>query len=338
MSDLGLSDYAEKKCFNLGKIPYASLVSGSASSKSKKKKGKGKAKSVPSRTYDEGVMFSTYAALVGKQKNSGMSRLDQLLEWCGEDFDGLIMLDECHKAKTVDLDEHGNAKYEKGKMKCSQTAAKVVELQNSLPRARVVYCSATSVSEPKNLGFMCRLGLWGPGTEHPLGFSQFLQGLERLGTGAMELHAMHLKSIGAICARTLSYEDCEFALVDNDSDEKARAVYNSAAELWGDLLSALADKCAQLKGKGKTDKRILDILERGDPLPDDLLFHKNLHCDSDSEDDYDSEDEGEGINEQRFLRRKYRNRAAKTLRGLFWSAHQVSYYFFLYHAYFFKRY
>jgi hypothetical protein len=223
-------------------------------------------------------------------------------------------------------------------MKCSQTAAKVVELQNSLPRARVVYCSATSVSEPKNLGFMSRLGLWGPGTEHPLGFSQFLQGLERLGTGAMELHAMHLKSIGAICARTLSYEDCEFALVDNDSDEKARAVYNSAAELWGDLLSALADKCAQLKGKGKTDKRILDILERGDPLPDDLLFHKNLHCDSDSEDDYGSEDEGEGINEQRFLRRKYRNRAAKTLRGLFWSAHQVSYYFFLYHAYFFKRY
>ena len=63
----------------------------------------------------------------------------------------------------------------------------MVELQNNLPRARVVYCSATSVSEPKNLGFMSRLGLWGPGTEHPSGFGQFLKGIERLGTGAMEL-------------------------------------------------------------------------------------------------------------------------------------------------------
>ena len=41
----------------------------------------------------------------------------------------------------------------------------MVELQNKLPRARVVYCSATSVSEPKNLGFMSRLGLWGPGSK-----------------------------------------------------------------------------------------------------------------------------------------------------------------------------
>lgn len=87
------------------------------------------------------------------------------------------------------MDENGNAKNAggKGNVTCSQTAAKVVELQNSLPRARVVYCSATSVSEPKNLGFMSRLGLWGPGTEHPTGFAAFLQGIERLGTGAMEL-------------------------------------------------------------------------------------------------------------------------------------------------------
>ena len=106
-----------------------------------------------------------------------------------DEFDGLIMLDECHKAKTIDLDEHGNATNvgKGGKNNSSQTAAKVVELQTLLPRARVVYCSATSVSQPKNLGFMSRLGLWGPGTEHPSGFNQFLKGIERLGTGAMEV-------------------------------------------------------------------------------------------------------------------------------------------------------
>jgi len=39
----------------------------------------------------------------------------------------------------------------------------VVGLQRALPRARVVYCSATGASEPRNLGYMERLGLWGPG-------------------------------------------------------------------------------------------------------------------------------------------------------------------------------
>lgn len=191
LSDLGLHDYAEKNCYNLGKLPYGSLLGGSFnSSKSKKKKGaRGKTSKSkkPTATYEEGVMFATYSTLIGKKSSSGESRLNQLLEWCGEDFDGLIMLDECHKAKTIELDENGNAKNVGKNATCSQTAAKVVELQNKLPRARVVYCSATSVSEPKNLGFMSRLGLWGPGTEHPQGFSQFLQGIERLGTGAMEL-------------------------------------------------------------------------------------------------------------------------------------------------------
>lgn len=154
------------------------------------------------------------------------------LQGCGgdkpEEFDGLIMFDECHKAKTVELDAQGKPNPKKS----TQTAKAVVELQNRLPRARIVYCSATSVSEPKNLGFMSRLGLWGYGTEHPLGFSQFLDGIKRLGTGAMELHAMHLKSMGAICARTLSYEACEFELIEDVSDDNVHKIYNDAANLW----------------------------------------------------------------------------------------------------------
>jgi hypothetical protein len=138
------------------------------------------------------------------------------------------MFDECHKAKTVELDAQGKPNPKKS----TQTAKAVVELQNRLPRARIVYCSATSVSEPKNLGFMSRLGLWGYGTEHPLGFSQFLDGIKRLGTGAMELHAMHLKSMGAICARTLSYEACEFELIEDVSDDNVHKIYNDAANLW----------------------------------------------------------------------------------------------------------
>lgn len=62
--------------------------------------------------------------------------------------------------------------------------------------------------------------------EHPSGFNQFLTAIKSLGTGAMELHAMHLKSNGALCARQLSYEACEFELVEGVGDERIRRVYN----------------------------------------------------------------------------------------------------------------
>lgn len=45
--------------------------------------------------------------------------------------------------------------------------------QDKLPEARVVYCSATGASEPRNMGYMVRLGLWGAGTSF-LNFKDFL--------------------------------------------------------------------------------------------------------------------------------------------------------------------
>lgn len=46
-------------------------------------------------------------------------------------------------------------------------------VQNRMKDARVVYCSATGASEPRNMGYMARLGLWGTGTDFPK-FSCFL--------------------------------------------------------------------------------------------------------------------------------------------------------------------
>ena len=44
---------------------------------------------------------------------------------------------------------------------CAQA---VIEIQRRLPNARVLYVSATGATESSNLGYMQRLGLWGPGT------------------------------------------------------------------------------------------------------------------------------------------------------------------------------
>lgn len=52
----------------------------------------------------KGVIFSTYSALIGESNSAGgkyKSRLKQLLQWCGPDFDGLIVFDECHRAKNL---------------------------------------------------------------------------------------------------------------------------------------------------------------------------------------------------------------------------------------------
>jgi superfamily II helicase len=72
----------------------------------------------------------------------------------GDEADGCILLDECHKAKNF------NAGTDTG----SKVAGCVIDLQRRCPDARVVYCSATGISEIGNMAYMQRLGFWGAGT------------------------------------------------------------------------------------------------------------------------------------------------------------------------------
>ena len=65
------------------------------------------------------------------------------------------MFDECHRAKNL---------CPVGSSKPTKTGLTVLELQNKLPKARIIYASATGASEPRNMAYMTRLGLWGPGT------------------------------------------------------------------------------------------------------------------------------------------------------------------------------
>eukprot|EP00798_Chlamydomonas_sp_ICE-L_P014789 gene14789-20839_t len=130
---------------------------------------------------DSGVLFSTYSLLIsGKSKLEGNTvefgdgtRMQQIIDWLGPDFEGLIVLDEAHKAKNcIAKDElkkmgPGNAapkSHSEDKRKESKTARAVVELQARLPLARILYVSATGATEAENLGYMTRLGLWGEGT------------------------------------------------------------------------------------------------------------------------------------------------------------------------------
>jgi len=142
----------------------------------------------------------------GGKTSKPQTRLDQLLEWASPGFEGGLLFDESHKAKNLFGGNGG---------KPTKTGQAVLKLQTALPRARVVYCSATGASEPKHLGYMDRLGLWG-GSDTPFGdFDDFRRAVESRGVGMMELVAMHLKQRGALVSRALSFKSCTFELVND---------------------------------------------------------------------------------------------------------------------------
>ena len=43
----------------------------------------------------QGVVFLTYSSLIASSEK-GRSRLQQLVQWCGSGFDGLVIFDEVH--------------------------------------------------------------------------------------------------------------------------------------------------------------------------------------------------------------------------------------------------
>uniref|UniRef100_A0A8C9W136 Protein strawberry notch homolog 1 n=1 Tax=Scleropages formosus TaxID=113540 RepID=A0A8C9W136_SCLFO len=173
---------------------------------------------------NKGVIFATYSSLIGESQSGGKykTRFKQLLHWCGSDFDGVIVFDECHKAKNV---------CPIGSSKPTKTGLAVLELQNNLPKARVVYASATGASEPRNMAYMNRLGIWGEGTPFKE-FSNFIQAVERRGVGAMEIVAMDMKLRGMYIARQLSFAGVTFKIEEVPLTDDYIRMYNKAVRLW----------------------------------------------------------------------------------------------------------
>lgn len=171
------------------------------------------------------------------------------------------------------------------------------------------------MSDPSNLGFMGRLGLWGPGTEHPQGFNQFLKTIEMLGMGAMELHALHLKASGAMLARTLSYSNCEFSLVDNVMNKDVATLYDKAADLWHDLYVTLMK---QMRKREMERELAQEIARMQDECPDRLLTNDQARY---RDVNVDSDDEGEMTQAEKTAaeyRRKCRKRKPSMIKSLYW--------------------
>ena len=273
-----------------------------------------------------------------------------------EAFDGLIMLDECHNAKTIDLDKDGNAvNVGKGTL-CSRTAARGGRAPAPPPprAGRLLQRHLRQPAQEPRLH-----GAPGPGgaeTKHPGGFNPFLVGLDRLGTGAMELHSSSSSAGRVATARPpvsllaahASRAPRSAPEVDRGHhrahplvlgvrvrDDRRRRVGPGAGRVPQQrgavdvphpsfLVLPVADRCEKLKEAQEKNKRLSAIEACGDAaatLGEDLLYHRELHPASDSEDS-SSDDNDDAWAEQRQLRRRFRDCPPKTLKGLVWSAHQ----------------
>ena len=122
------------------------------------------------------------------------SRLSQIIDWLGADFDGVIVFDEAHALANAAGD-----KGERGEKTASQQGRAGLRLQNALPGARVLYVSATGATTVANLAYATRLGLWGS-TDMPFATrADFVAAMEAGGIAAMEVLARDLKSPRPLC-------------------------------------------------------------------------------------------------------------------------------------------
>jgi hypothetical protein len=175
-------------------------------------------------TLSEAVLFTTYSTLRSDDRGEKLSRVKQIVEWLGSDFDGVIIFDESHAMQNA-----AGGKGERGDVAASQQGRAGLRLQHALPNARVVYVSATGATTVHNLAYAQRLGLWG-GEDFPFSTrAEFVEAIEDGGVAAMEVLARDLRSLGLYTARSLSYDGVEYELLEHQLTPEQTRIYDAYA-------------------------------------------------------------------------------------------------------------
>jgi len=206
----------------------------------------------------DGILFTTYDTLKSKtttKEGHERTRLQQILDWVGKDFDGVIAFDESHAAAN-----NAATKGSRGITQASARALSMMALQRALPHARVVYVSATGATEVRNLGYAERLGLWGPGTAFPTR-ANFINEVSAGGVAIMELIARDMKALGLYTALSLSYADVQYERLEQPLTIEQQETYNTLALAWQTVLQHI--DAALIAAGGGTPSGGVDPRARG---------------------------------------------------------------------------
>lgn len=174
---------------------------------------------------DDTILYLTYNKL-SQGWNKENSNFEKIVSWLGKDFDGVIAFDEAHMMSNA-----GGKVTNRGKVKPSETALAGIELQKLLPKAKVIYMSATGATEVENLQYATRLGLWGEGTAFP-NEKEFISQIKGGGISAMEMLAQDLKMEGVYLSRNISYEDVTYDKLTHKLTKEQKKMYNTVAKAW----------------------------------------------------------------------------------------------------------
>ncbi|WP_298498747.1 bifunctional class I SAM-dependent methyltransferase/DEAD/DEAH box helicase [uncultured Maritimibacter sp.] len=200
----------------------------------------------------EGILFTTYATLRSEERGAKKSRVDQIVDWLGADFDGVIIFDESHAMANA-----AGGKGERGDTMASQQGRAGLRLQHRLPNARVAYVSATGATTVHNLAYAQRLGLWG-GEDFPFQTrSEFVEAIEAGGVAAMEVLARDLRALGLYTARSLSYDGVEYEMLEHALSPEQRGIYDAYAGAFAIIHNNLtaALEAANISGERGTLNR-----------------------------------------------------------------------------------
>lgn len=197
---------------------------------------------LPSR---DGIMVTTYALLRDDRRYSA------LLEWANEHrpCNGVLVFDEAHNMRNAVEDKFDEGA---GKRNRSQQGMRGVELQDALPRAGVIYASATMATDVYNLGYATRLGLWGK--DAPFSSSEsFITTMHGLDEAALEQVCIDLKAAGRYCSRTLSFDGVEFEEIEHVLTPRQRERFDltvTSYRIYSDMARAAMGHCCNTDMNG----------------------------------------------------------------------------------------
>src|SRR5579872_5379614 len=138
-----------------------------------------------------------------------------------------MAFDESHNLKNAVVGVQGVA---------SEIGKTIKKLLEENPKLRTVSLSATAASDVMNLGYLDRLGLWGPGTSFPNGFNEFAAQISGGGISAMEMVARELKAQGKYLSRTLSYKGVTYQELEHKLTADQKELYRTAVKAWGSVV------------------------------------------------------------------------------------------------------
>jgi hypothetical protein len=194
---------------------------------------------------EEGILFTTYATLRTQARGEKASRVQQIIDWLGRGFDGVVVFDEAHAMANAAGD-----KGERGEKKPSQQGLAGLRLQHALHDARILYVSATGATTVQNLAYAARLGLWGTGDFPFATRAEFVAAMEKGGVAAMEVLARDLKALGLYAARSLSFEGIEYEIVEHRLTDEQIRIYDAYADAFQIIHKNLTEalKAANITG------------------------------------------------------------------------------------------